>query len=219
MAFFVFALELVGTAAFAVSGAMVGLKKRMDVFGVCVMGLVTACGGGVLRDLFLDRLPPTMFLRPVYALTAIGVSLVMFLPAVRRALSERERAYELVLLLSDSVGLGVFTAAGVDAAFGAGYGESLFFAVFLGAVTGVGGGVIRDVLAGMPPAIFVRHIYALASIGGAALCALLRPALGETAAMTACAVLVLAVRLLAAHYRWSLPKAEPIECEPGDPKP
>ena len=201
-------LEIAGTVAFAVSGSLLALTKGMDLFGVCVMGLVTACGGGVMRDLFLDKLPPAMFREPVYALTAIGVSLVMFLPFVRKLLTRGEKVYEAVLLIADSLGLGIFTAAGVAAAAGAGYGDNLFFAVFLGTVTGVGGGVMRDVLAGLPPYIFVKHIYACASIAGAILCAVLWRFTGQAWAMLGCLILVFVIRILAARYHWSLPKAK-----------
>lgn len=205
---FVFILEMIGTVSFALSGALVGLKKNMDLFGVCIMGVTTACGGGLLRDLFLGQLPPTMFRQPLYALTAAAVSLLIFLPVVRRLLSARKRAYELVTLLSDSAGLGIFTAAGVSAAVQAGYGESVFFAVFLGSITGVGGGLIRDIMAGDPPYIFVKHIYACASLAGAFLCAVSWSKLGSIWAMALCCACVFLIRLLAARYHWSLPKAE-----------
>lgn len=207
MELFVFILELAGTVVFALSGAMLALKKNMDLFGVCVMGLTTACGGGVIRDVLLGALPPVMFRAPVYALTAIAVSLVVFMPAVRRALTANNRAYAAIILLADSAGLGIFTCfAGVAAAVNAGYGDNFFFSVFLGAVTGVGGGVLRDVLAGMPPYIFVKHVYAVAAILGAVLCAAIWAPAGGTAAMLSGSALTFVVRLLAAHFRWNFPR-------------
>ena len=207
MEIFVLILELIGTVAFAVSGAMIALRKGMDIFGVCMLGLTTACGGGVLRDVLLGVLPPVMFREPVFALAAVAASVIMFLPVVRRALARRELVYEKVLLLADAAGLGIFTAMGVSATVAAGYGGNLFFSVFLGSITGVGGGVLRDVLAGSPPYIFVKHIYALAAIFGALLCALLWLPLGQRGAMLVCVAAVLVIRLMAAHFRWSLPKA------------
>jgi len=141
MATFIFAIEIIGTIAFAVSGAMVAYKKRMDIFGVCVMGLVTACGGGFLRDLFLGKLPPSMFLNPVYPVTAIVVSLIAFLPGVHRALKKRENLYEQVQRLADALGLGMFTAAGISAAIDAGFYDNAFFVIFIATITGVGGGI------------------------------------------------------------------------------
>lgn len=207
MEIFVLILELLGTVAFALSGAIIALQKKMDIFGVCMMGLTTACGGGVLRDVFLGALPPVMFREPVFALTAVVVSAIMFLPVVRRALSRQEQVYEKLLLFADAAGLGIFTAMGVAATIRAGYGGNVFFAVFLGTITGVGGGVLRDVMAGATPYIFVKHIYALAAIFGALLCAFLWKPMGQKSAMLVCVAAVLVIRLLAAHYRWSLPKA------------
>ena len=208
MSFFVFVLELIGTAAFAVSGAFLALRKEMDIFGICIMGIVTACGGGITRDLFLGKLPPIMFREPIYALIAVIMSILIFIPFFRAPLDKHERHMDLILLISDSIGLGIFTAAGVSSAIHAGYADNLFFSVFLGTVTGVGGGVIRDILAGNRPYILVKHIYACASISGAILCFLLWPAVGKGASIMISYVFIFIIRLLAAHYRWSLPKAK-----------
>ena len=208
MEWFRFLLEMVGTVSFAVSGAMLALHRKMDIFGVCVMGAVTACGGGMLRDLFLGALPPAMFRNPVYALTAVFTSIVVFLPSIRHLLLAGEHLYDRMMLITDSLGLGIFTAAGVEAVFRAGYGDNFFFALFLGTMTGVGGGVLRDILAGERPYILIKHVYASAAIVGGALCAGLWNQLGGTAAMLLGCGTIFVIRLLAAHYRWSLPKAE-----------
>lgn len=207
----IFILECVGTASFALSGAMIGLEKGMDLFGVCIMGLIASCGGGVLRDLFLGQLPPAAFTDPVYAFLALDVSVVVFLPAVDRYLKRNRRVFDKLQLIADAVGLGVFTAIGVSAAVRAGQIENGSFCVFLGILTGVGGGVMRDVLAGQPPYIFVKHIYACASIAGALLCVATWRALGQYPAVFLCCAAVITIRLLAAHYCWSLPKASPRE--------
>ena len=207
MTFFVYALEIIGTVAFAISGAMVGMKKRMDIFGVCILGLVTACGGGAIRDVLLGKLPPVMFRDSSYGATAIIASIIVLLPIVQRAISREQKIYDQLMLVADSAGLGVFTAVGKAAAIDAGFGSNYLFCIFLGAVTGVGGGALRDVLAGNPPYIFVKHIYACASILGAILYVALEQPLGKTAAMLICVVAVFITRLLAAHFRWSLPKA------------
>lgn len=207
MEFLAVILELIGTAAFAVSGAMIAFRKNMDLFGVCALGLTTACGGGLIRDVMLGNLPPAMFREPIYAMTAIAVSVIIFMPVIRRKLMGSHRVYDVVMLAADSAGLGIFTVAGVSAAEAAGYGSNIFFSVFLGTITGVGGGMIRDMMAGMPPYIFVKHIYACAAILGAIICALLWPLLGKTAAMIIGGTAIFAIRLLAAHFRWSLPKS------------
>ena len=208
MGSFLTVLEWIGTLSFALSGAMIGYEKRMDLFGVSVLGLVTACGGGLVRDLLLGRVPPLIFTRPAFPLAAMLVAASLFLPAVRGAIERHSHLYEMVQRVADSVGLGAFTAAGVSAAMAAGFADTgLFFTVFIAVLTACGGGVLRDVLAGLPPYIFVKHIYACAAIAGAILCALLWQPLGAETAMAVCVGLVFAIRMLAAKYRWSLPRA------------
>ena len=201
-------LELVGTLAFAASGAITGLKKNMDVFGVCILGLTTAVGGGVIRDLLLGITPPGTFQDPIYAVVALLTSLVLFLPRIRRLLMWDQRLYDLVLLIMDAAGLGIFTVAGIRIAYEHAARPTLFLLVFVGVVTGVGGGVLRDVLAGDTPYIFVKHVYASASLAGALACVVLWPLAGEMAAMLCGSALVVAVRILSAHFRWNLPHAE-----------
>lgn len=207
MGILIFVFEIIGTVAFAVSGAMTGLKNKMDIFGVMILGVVTAVGGGVIRDLILGITPPGMFGKPVYAVVAMVTAVITFLPAVRRLLTKNQRVHDFVLLILDSLGLGVFTVVGIQTAYRVSSGYGAFLIVFVGVITGVGGGVLRDVLAGERPYIFVKHIYASASIAGAIACVLLW-SVNSTAAVVVGAVLVFVIRLLAAHFRWSLPKAE-----------
>ena len=217
MEVFLLALELIGTVAFSVSGAMTAIRKNMDVFGVVILGLVTAVGGGVIRDLVLNVAPPATFRDPVYSLVSAVTSLVIFLAAVRRALHHHHGLYDRVLFWMDSIGLGVFTVVGVQAACLAGQGDNLFLLVFVGVITGVGGGLLRDVLAQQPPYIFVRHVYAVASLAGALVCGLLWRWIPAAAAMTVGAVLIVTLRCLSAHFRWSLPHPRGTGEEPGDP--
>ena len=194
-------LEIIGTIAFAVSGASVAIEKKMDVFGVVILGTTTAIGGGIIRDVLLDITPPAAFREPVYALVAIGVSLIVFLPKIRGIIAEKQNNH--FLLIMDSVGLAVFTVVGVRAGMAE---ENFFLAVFVGVLTGVGGGVLRDLFAGNSPYIFSKHFYACASLIGANLTAIFWP-IGEIPAMLIGAVPILILRLLAAKYRWNLPRA------------
>ncbi len=203
-----FLLEIVGTIAFAISGAIVGIQKKMDIFGVAILGLTTAVGGGILRDLILNITPPAAFVDPVFAVTAILVSILFFIPSVRATLEHRKKLYDLLILVMDSVGLGLFTVVGVRAAMNAGFDSNLFLATFVGVLTGVGGGILRDIFAGDMPYIFIKHFYACASIIGAWTCALTWRSLHEIPSMILGAALIVILRLLAAHYRWSLPKAK-----------
>jgi uncharacterized membrane protein YeiH len=205
-----YVLELIGTVAFAISGAVIGIRKEMDVFGVAILGLTTALGGGVIRDLILNITPPAAFQDPVLALTAIIVSILVFIRPVRTEAARKKALYEKLLLIMDAIGLGLFTVLGVQVAIRSTVDTNLFLVTFVGVITGVGGGMLRDIFAGIRPYIFVKHFYACASIIGAWTCALLWPYAGSFASMIIGASLVVVLRLLAAHYRWSLPKAHPI---------
>ena len=195
--FFIF--EIIGTVAFAISGALMAIRKKMDIFGVAILGMTTAVAGGIIRDLILGVTPPAAFVHPVYALTAIGVSLIIFIPGIRKALSHLEA----VLLVMDSIGLAAFTVTGVGAGMAF---HNLFLTVFVGTVTGVGGGVLRDIFAGNRPYIFVKHFYACASIIGSLISALLWD-INELLAMIAGMAAIFILRILAAVFKWSLPKA------------
>lgn len=207
MSVFLFVLEIIGTVAFAVSGAMTAMKKNMDVFGVMILALTTAVGGGILRDLILGITPPNTFREPVYALTAIVTAALVFLPGIRGLFQRYQRIYDLTLLIMDSVGLGIFTVIGVQTAQFQSGDYSLFLLTFVGVITGVGGGVLRDVMAGNTPYIFVKHVYASASLIGALLCAGLWNVIPGIWAMNLGAGAVIVIRSLSAHYRWSLPRA------------
>ena len=168
-----FFMEMAGTVAFAASGAMVGVERNMDIFGVSVLGVVTAVGGGMIRDIVLGIIPPNVFTNPVYALVATITSCVVFLVFYwkRQLLEGHMRlTYDRVMLVMDSIGLGIFTVVGVNTGIRSGYMDNVFLLVFLGTITGVGGGLMRDMMAGVPPYIFVKHIYACASIVGAVVC-------------------------------------------------
>lgn len=206
-----FVMEMLGTVAFAASGAMVGVERRMDIFGVCVLGVVTAVGGGITRDIVLGVIPPGVFQNPVYALVAVITSCVVFgvMYWRRRLLEGNVKAgYDRIMLVMDSIGLGIFTVVGVNTGIRKGYLDQTFLLVFLGTITGVGGGLLRDMMAGVPPYIFVRHVYACASIVGAIVCVYMHRLFGAVPAMVVSSAVVLLIRYLAAHYRWNLPRLE-----------
>ncbi len=205
---FILSLEILGTVAFAVSGAMIALKKKMDIFGVVTLGLITSIGGGILRDLLLGITPPTTFKNPTYAITAIITSFILFIPVVRKWLLHKNNIYEKVLFTMDTIGLGLFTVMGIRIAYDTSTEFSSYLYVLVGVLTGVGGGVMRDILAGNTPFIFVKHIYACASILGSLVCYLLWNYVDNTYAMFIGAVIVMIVRGLSAHYKLNLPRAK-----------
>ena len=142
-------LELLGTLAFAASGALTGLRKNMDIFGVCILGLTTAVGGGVIRDLSLGNTPPATFQNPVYATVAVITALVLFLSKLRHFLMHNVHLFDRVLFWMDTAGLGIFTVVGIRIAYAHVPNASLFLLIFVGVITGVGGGILRDILAGI----------------------------------------------------------------------
>lgn len=164
---FVFLLELIGTVAFAASGALTAMRRHMDLLGVIVLGVITSVGGGILRDVILGITPPLAFRDPTCTLVAVGVSLLLCIPWIRHSLMHNHRLFDVSLLLMDSVGLGVFTVMGIWNAMDFSPDRSTYLLVFVGLLTGVGGGVMRDVLAGNTPYILVKHVYACASLAGA----------------------------------------------------
>ena len=204
-----FVMEMAGSVAFAASGAMVGVERNMDIFGVSVLGVATAVGGGMIRDIVLGIIPPAVFTNPVYALVSVLAScIVFFIFYFKRELLQghRRETYDKIMLAMDSVGLGIFTVVGVNTGISHGYVNYMFLLVFLGTITGVGGGLLRDIMAGVPPYILVKHIYACASIVGAIVCVVLYRNFGAVVSMVGASAVVILVRYLAAHYRWNLPK-------------
>ena len=205
-----FLIEAIGTIAFASSGAMTAIRKRLDLLGIIILGETTAVGGGMLRDILLGRVPPSLFINPVYVIMAfVTVLILFFIIRFNQQIMTGPYivAYEKIMNIFDTVGLATFTVTGIDTAAMAGYGEYHFLSIFLGVLTGVGGGVLRDIMAGQTPYILKKHVYACASLAGAIFYVYLSGALGSNAAMVTGALLVIAIRLLATKYCWDLPKA------------
>ena len=202
---FIFILELIGTVAFASSGAMIAIEKKMDIFGVNVLGATTAVGGGIMRDIILGLTPPGAFSHPVYVLVAALTSTILFVIAYAKPTAFESRVktdyYDKLMFWCDTAGLGIFTVVGIQAAVRAVGGENVFFFVFIGTLTGVGGGVLRDIMAGETPYIL---IYACAAIAGGIVCVVGRTAFGEAYGTILGLAATVLLRFLAAHFRWNL---------------
>ena len=205
---FIFILELIGTVAFASSGAMIAIEKKMDIFGVNVLGATTAVGGGIMRDIILGLTPPGAFSHPVYVLVAALTSTILFVIAYAKPTAFESRVktdyYDKLMFWCDTAGLGIFTVVGIQAAVRAVGGENVFFFVFIGTLTGVGRGVLRDIMAGETPYILVKHIYACAAIAGGIVCVVGRTAFGEAYGTILGLAATVLLRFLAAHFRWNL---------------
>jgi uncharacterized membrane protein YeiH len=219
-----FVLEIIGTVAFAISGAFVAVKAGLDIFGVTFIGCVTAVGGGIFRDMLIGVTPPAIFSNLHVLLVAVLTSLAVFAFSyvTRKKFDSMRKKIEHVNNFFDALGLAAFTVMGTEIAFTRGLENNVVLALLLGMLTGVGGGMLRDVLTNTTPYIFKKHVYALASIGGAALYYVLRILVAHTAvAVVAALVFVVIIRMLASKYRWELPKVRLTEKKhhSGDKRP
>ena len=203
-------VEMIGMVAFALNGALVGLKYHLDLFGVILVSVTVSLGGGVVRDLIIGRIPPAMFQDYRYLLVAVVTALLVFLAAVisRGRYHDYETKVEALANIFDALGPGAFTVVGVQAGINAGFSDNGFLLVFLGLLTGIGGGILRDLFVMRMPVVLRKHVYALPVIIGAALY-LLCYRLGAPQLVTSGAVIftVFALRMLATYYHWNLPHA------------
>lgn len=203
--------DMIGTIAFAVSGALVGVARKMDIFGMTVLALATAIGGGIVRDVLLGYFPPNSLRNVVYVTVVLAVTVIVFLIYNSRyrkhAMGPRSRAS---YLLADALGLASFTVTGASAGFKL-YPELPIFIVLLGTITAVGGGIIRDMLAQRIPSVLKEDVYALPSIIGGIVYYVMVTSSLEHMAVYGAFTVVLVIRLLAIKYNWSLPKVGKIK--------
>lgn len=194
-----YAFDLLGTAAFAASGALAGIRRDMDVFGVLVLGLVTATGGGTLRDLMLGD-TPFILKDETYLYLSVVVSLLVFIFHHRLDFLTHPLTY------FDAVGLGTFVVIGTYKAIQ--FKLGFFGAVMMGVMTATAGGMVRDLLSAKVPMILQKEVYASACLAGGALLYLLKlTPLSPDLALLVSASTVIILRLLAVKYSWSLPRA------------
>ena len=202
-------MEIIGTIAFALSGALVAISSHLDVFGVSFLACITAFGGGVLRDLILGITPPAIFNNlPVFML-ALVVAVLTFIIAYifRNKFDDFKIRIERINNVFDAVGLSAFVVMGSEVACTNGFIDNGFIVVFCGMVTGVGGGIFRDILIDTTPYVFKKHVYAMAAIiGGIAYFFIRIHTLNIQLASLISILLVFSIRMLATKYRWSLPK-------------
>lgn len=191
-------MGVIGTVAFALAGALTGIKKRLDVFGVIMLAITTATGGGILRDLLIGNSPPIALRDPTF----VVISIVSALAAC--FVYQQITRFNYFIQICDAIGLGAFTAAGANMAILYDH-NTLFIMIVLGLATGVGGGVLRDVFVGEIPFVFRKEVYAMASIVGAACFYYTQFALPEPLPMYLCFMVTTAVRVLSIVYDLNLP--------------
>ena len=203
-------LELIGTAAFAVSGVMAAARARMDWLGAIVLALAVAIGGGTVRDVLIGRLPVMWLERPWPVFVAIGTAIIML--AILRVRPFSIPANSRLLLTADALGLGAFVVVGTQIGLEASL--SPFLAVLLGVLTGVGGGVIRDLLTASKPVVLTGQIYAVAGIvGGVWLVVLESLQVPTQIGVWTAVLLILVIRLISINRGWHLPKVIPAQSD------
>jgi uncharacterized membrane protein YeiH len=189
------ALDLIGIAVFAITGALVASRKQMDIVGFAFLGTVTGIGGGTIRDLVLGLTPVFWVKEPLYLLVCVGCSVIVFFAA------HVPRSRLVLLIWLDAVGLALFCVLGAEKALAHGP----VVAVTMGVVTATMGGMIRDILGGESPVILRREIYATAALAGAIVYVLALTVVPRDPALLAGFLAALALRGLALSYGWSLP--------------
>lgn len=195
-------IDILGTAAFSISGVVAAMEKKLDIFGILILAFITAVGGGTIRDVLIGEMPVTWTTTPVY-------SVVIFISAVIAMFFHGYiRNYSKVLTFFDALGLGFFTLVGIKK--GIAFGYSTGFCIALGTITACFGGMIRDICLNHIPRIFHKEVYATACIFGGLLYFLLaRTTLQGDVLDAICIGGIVLLRLIAVQYNWSLPSIYP----------
>jgi uncharacterized membrane protein YeiH len=193
-------VDLIGTFVFAVEGALAGIDAGLDVFGLMVLSFVTALGGGTLRDLLIGAIPPNSVRDWRYGATAFaGGGVVFFFHPLFHLVPTH------LMITLDAAGLALFAVAGAGKALE--YGITPLLAILMGAVTGAGGGTVRDVLLAQVPGVLHSDVYASAALAGAAVVAVgMKLKMPRGLAMTLGAAFCFVLRLVAVWRHWNLPK-------------
>lgn len=186
--------EIIGTIAFAISGALVGINKKLDYYGIVILAITTALGGGICRDMLIGNTPPAAFTNPAFTIISImsAVGTICFHNTLYQ--------YNNLIQISDAIGLAAFTVIGVNVAV-TNHLTSWFIVITLGGLTGTGGGMIRDVFVKEIPFVFRKEIYAGASILGAIVYLACYSYCSKTIAIYSCFIVTFAVRMISIKYK------------------
>lgn len=191
-------IDIVGTAAFSISGVFAGMKKKLDLFGIFIVAFITAIGGGTIRDILIGDFPVSWMRTGNYSLV------ILVSAAIALLFYKVINNYEKTLMLFDSIGLGFFTVLGIKKAMAFGFSPGL--CVALGTITACFGGLIRDIILNEIPHILHKEIYATACIiGGAVFLLLNRTTLSPEITDVIVILLIVFIRLIAIRKNWSLP--------------
>jgi len=208
---FILILDIIGAIAFAYSGVVVAIKHKMDLLGVILLGCITACGGGVFRDIILGNFPVSLFIFPNYELIAAFITtIVLFIFFyLKKDMSFFEKKWFKTLnTILDAIGLGVFVIIGANVAMNH-KDTNWFLVIFLATLTATGGGILRDLLALRIPVIFSRHIYAIAAIVEAVIYYFMAKNNVDIRISTVfCLLFIVLIRYFAYKFRINLPHVE-----------
>lgn len=202
--------DVIGTIAFAISGALLGIQRRMDIFGILILALVTAIGGGIVRDVMVGRIPPTSLQTGLYisiTLITVGIIFIMYRYGWNRYIEGKGATK--VYLTADALGLASFTVTGATIGITVDPGN-LVLTVVLGVITAVGGGIIRDILAHRTPSVLKEEVYALPALLGSIIYYVVCGMGHQIMASYATFLIVFIIRMVALEYHWNLPRIDRI---------
>ena len=213
-----FITEYIGLATMAISGAIIAIEKRLDMVGVWFLSLMSALGGGVLRDVLLGDFPPRFFRNYPWVLVVTIASMAVFLlaktwrswwkPTVKAVVEKINNIF-------DAIGLAAFTLSGVQLALEAGHVNNVLICTFMGTVTGIGGGIMRDVMVMQTPMVLRKRVYATAAILGAVLYwGMIKIEIPLVLSWIIGMLLIVGIRVLATVFHWNMPHAD----EPQGPE-
>ncbi|MBR5246383.1 MAG: trimeric intracellular cation channel family protein [Clostridia bacterium] len=207
-------IEIIGVIAFSISGAMIAIRRRTDLFGVILLSIITAHGGGLTRDVIFSFSPPAIFSLKWYILICVIVAIIVFLFARKfsHTYLENELRIEKINDIFDALGLGIFAVVGVMVAIDKGYSDNALICITCGLLTGICGGMLRDVLTNNTPFVLVKRIYAIAALLGASVYYILYMYgstihINETLAIIFGVAVTFILRILAMTFKWNMPIA------------
>ncbi len=197
----IYAFDLFGTMAFAVTGAFKAIEHKSDIVGIIILSIITGVAGGTIRDIIIGKFPPNSISDPSYVIVSVASAVALFFlyPYLKKHWN--------VFLKFDAIGLGVFSITGATFAYNI-FGLNFLAIAFAGILSAVGGGILRDVFVNEVPIIFVKELYATASFAGIVAFYLLL--VGNTPLYVASVsgiIITTSLRLVAMKYNWNLPRA------------
>ena len=217
MDIFITIIQYVGAVSFTISATIYAIHKRTDIIGALVFSLLTCFGGGVIRDIAIGQLPPSILVSHSsynLAIVSIVVCLVFyhlaFIKIVHTFIDKHEHNF--LLEFTDALGLASFVVSGMEIAIANGK-TSFVVIVFAGCITGVGGGILRDICSAQIPSLFRKHIYLIPVIVASIFFALTYNKIPEVISVIITVLIIIIVRMLAFKFKWNLPKPKPQETE------